>query len=167
MNYPDLIRSLVLVEPGGVLAADLETGLAAAPPAIALGPLYAKVAERIRRGEIDEGLQPTIDMIAGPGGWDRTPEYGRQMLRDNAATLLGQIKEQRAPFARADAEAIRAPTLLIAGERSPASFHHILDGLGSAMRDSWRVVIPNASHASNVDNPKAFEREVLAFLEGR
>ena len=110
-------------------------GLGPSPPAIALGPLYAKAAERIRRGEIDEGLQPTIDMIAGPGGWDRTPESGRQMLRDNAATLLGQIKEQRAPFARADAEAIRAPTLLIAGERSPASFHHILDGLGSALRE--------------------------------
>jgi pimeloyl-ACP methyl ester carboxylesterase len=35
------------------------------------------------------------------------------------------------------------------------------------MRDSRQVVIPNASHASNVDNPKAFEREVLAFLEDR
>jgi pimeloyl-ACP methyl ester carboxylesterase len=89
------------------------------------------------------------------------------MLRDNAATLLGQIKEQRAPFARADAEAIRMPTLLIAGERSPASFHHVVDGLGSALRDSRRVVIPNASHASNIDNPKAFEREVLTFLEDR
>ena len=137
------------------------------PPAIALGPLYAKAAERIRRGEIDEGLRTTIDIIAGPGGWERTPEYRRQMLRGNAATLLGQIKEQRAPFARADAEAIRAPTLLIAGERSPASFHHILDGLERALRNPWRVVIPNGSHASNIDNQKAFEREVLAFLEGR
>ncbi len=27
-NFPDLIRSLILVEPGGVLAMDLETGLA-------------------------------------------------------------------------------------------------------------------------------------------
>jgi pimeloyl-ACP methyl ester carboxylesterase len=89
------------------------------------------------------------------------------MFRDNAGTLLGQIKEQRAPFARADAEAIRAPTLLVAGERSPASFHHTLDGLESALRNARRVVIPNASHFSNVDNPGAFEREVLAFLEGR
>jgi esterase len=166
-NDPDLLRSLVLVEPGGVLAADLETGLPAAPPTLALGPLYAKAAERIRRGEIDEGLQATIDVLAGQGGWDRTPEPARQMLRDNAATLLGQLKEQRAPFARADAEAIKAPTLLIAGEQSPASFHHVLDGLESALRDSRRVVIPNASHSSNVDNPRAFEREVLAFLEGR
>jgi pimeloyl-ACP methyl ester carboxylesterase len=147
-----------------VLAADLETEVAAPPP-LALGPLYTKAAERIRRGEIDEGLKLTVDAIAGPGGWDRTPRPARQMLRDNAATLIGQIKEQRAPFAHADAEAIRAPTLLVAGEQSPASFHHILDGLESALSDSRRVVIPNASHSSNVDNPKAFERAVLTFLE--
>jgi esterase len=166
-NFPAFVRSLILVEPGGVLAADLETGLAPAPPTIALGPLYAKAAERIRLGEIDEGLKSTIDVIAGPGGWDRTPEPNRLVLRDNAATLLGQVKEQRAPFARADAEAIKAPTLLMAGERSPASFHHILDGLETAMRDVRRVVIPNASHSSNLDNPRAFERAVLAFLGGQ
>jgi pimeloyl-ACP methyl ester carboxylesterase len=89
------------------------------------------------------------------------------MLRDNARTMLGQIKESRSAFARADAEAIRAPTLLMAGERSPASFHRILDGLESAIRDVRRAVVPRASHSSNVDNPEAFAREVLAFLDGR
>jgi pimeloyl-ACP methyl ester carboxylesterase len=89
------------------------------------------------------------------------------MFRDNARTLLGQIKESRAPFTRADAEAIKAPTLLIAGERSPASFHHILDGLETALKDVRRAVIPNASHSSNVDNPRVFERAVMAFLAGR
>ena len=88
-------------------------------------------------------------------------------MRDNARTLLGQIKEQRAPYLRADAEAITAPTLLIAGERSPETYHRILDGLESALKDVRRVVIPNASHGSNSDNPEAFNREVLAFLEDR
>jgi esterase len=92
------------------------------------------------------------------------PEPNRQTLRDNAATLLGQVKEQRAPFSRVDAEAIRAPTLLMAGDRSPASFHHTLDGLETALKDVRRVVIPNASHSSNIDNPQAFERAVLDFL---
>ncbi len=165
-KYPRLIRALVLVEPGGVLAADLETGLGPAPPAIALGPLYGGAAERIRRGEIDEALRPTIDVIAGPGAWDRTPASVRQMLRDNARTLLGQIKENRAPFTRADAGAIEAPTLLIAGERSPRAFHHILDGLETALKDVRRAVIPNASHSSNLDNPRAFERAVLDFFAG-
>ena len=138
-----------------------------AQPLIALGPLYAQAAESIRRGEIDEGLKPAIDVIGGPGTWDRTPEPQKQMLRDNARTLIGQIKEQRAPFARADAEAIAAPTLLMAGERSPASFHRILDGLATAIRDVRRAVVPRASHSSNIDNPAAFAREVLAFLDGR
>jgi esterase len=88
-------------------------------------------------------------------------------MRDNAPTLPGQIKEQRAPFSRADAEAITAPTLLMAGERSPESFHRILDGLESALKDVRRVVIPGASHASNSDNPEAFNREAMAFLDDR
>ena len=106
-------------------------------------------------------------MIAGPAAGTGRRNRTARSLRDNAATLLGQIREQRAPFARADAEAIRAPTLLMAGERSPASFHHILDGLEIAIRDVRRVVIPNASHSSNLDNPRTFERAVLAFLATR
>jgi pimeloyl-ACP methyl ester carboxylesterase len=113
------------------------------------------------------GLKRTIDVIVGPGGWDRTPETQKQMFRYNAGTLLGQIKEQRAPFACANVEAIRAPTLLMAGERSSASFRHILDGLEAALKDVRRVVIPNASHSSNLDNPQAFERATLDFLAGR
>ncbi len=166
-NFPDSVRTLTLVEPGGVLSPDLEARLAPGEPLIALGPLYAKAAESIRRGEIDEGLKPAMDVIGGPGTWDRTPEPIKQFRRDNARTLLGQIKEQRAPFTRADAEAIRAPTLLMAGERSPASFHRILDGLESAISDVRRAIVPKASHSSNLDNPEAFAREVLAFLDGR
>jgi esterase len=166
-NFPDLIRTLTLVEPGGALARELEAELPAGEPLIAIGPLYVKAAERIRRGEIDEGLQTVIDVTSGPGSWNWMPERIKQFRRDNARTLLGQIKESRAPFARADAEAIRAPTLLLAGERSPASFHRILDGLETAITDVRRAVIPKASHSSNLDNPAAFAREVLAFLNGR
>jgi pimeloyl-ACP methyl ester carboxylesterase len=120
-----------------------------------------------RRCEIDEGLAPAVDVIYGPGGWANLPEQSKQEMRDNARTLLGQIKKQRAPVSRADVEAIRAPTLLMAGERSPENYHRILDGLQTALKDVRRVVIPAASHGSNIDNPQAFEREVLAFLKDR
>jgi esterase len=166
-DFPGLVRALVLAEPSGVLDASLEPPQAPTSPPIALGPLYSEAAERIRRGEIDDGLAPAVDVICGPGGWANLPEQTKQEMRDNARTLLGQIKEQRAPFSRADAEAIRAPTLLMAGERSPENFHRILDGLQTALKDVRRVVIPGASHVSNIDNPQAFEREVLAFLKDR
>ncbi|MBV8443291.1 MAG: alpha/beta hydrolase [Hyphomicrobiales bacterium] len=166
-NFPGLVRKLVLAEPGGALDASLEPPHAPQNPPIALGPLYTEAAARIRRGETDEALAPTADVIFGPGGWANLPEVKKQQMRDNARTLIGQMKEQRAPFSREDAEAIRAPTLLMAGERSPESFHRILDGLESALKDVRRVVIPAASHGSNIDNPKRFEHEVLAFLEDR
>ena len=166
-HFAGLVRKLVLVEPGGALDASLEPPQAPTGPPIALGPLYAEAAARIHRGEIDEGLAPTIDVIHGPGGWAKLTEEKKQQMRDNARTLIGQIRESRAPFSRADAGAVLAPTLLIAGERSPESFHRILDGLEGALKDVRRVVISGASHGSNIDNPKRFGREVLAFLEDR
>ena len=166
-NFPHLVRALVLAEPGGVLDPSLAPSQAEADPPMALGPLYAEAAERIRRGEIDKGLAPAVDVIIGPGGWKGLSESIKQILRDNARTLLGQIKEQRAPLSRADAQAIRAPTLLMAGERSPRNYHRILDGLQTALREVRRVAIPAASHTSNIDNPQDFEREVLAFLKDR
>lgn len=162
-DHPDLISALVLVEPGGTLAPDLEEGLTPVQT-LALGPLYERAAEKIRRGAVDEALRDTIDVLGGPGAWSLTPEVQKQALRDNARTLIGQVREQRAPFTRADARKITAPTLLVGGDRSPASFQHILDGLERALPDTRRVAIPEASHGSNVDNPEAFSRAVLAFL---
>jgi pimeloyl-ACP methyl ester carboxylesterase len=166
-QFSDLVRALVLAEPGGVLDSSLETGLAPVGPTLALGPLYTATAEQIRRGKIDEGLAPAINSLVGPGGWERMPEPVKQIMRDNAQTLLGQIREVRVPFTRADAEAIRAPTLLMAGEWSPPAFHRILDGMQTAIPDVRRVSISDASHPSNIDNPRDFEREVLAFLKIR
>ncbi len=102
-DFPGLVRKLVLVEPGGALDASLEPPRAPTGAPIALGPLYAEAAARIRRGKIDEGLAPAIEAIHGPGGWAKLPDAKRQQMRDNARTLIGQIRESRSPFSRADA----------------------------------------------------------------
>lgn len=165
-HFPDAVRSLVLQEPGGVLGKDLQTRLP--PPAgqlIETGPMYAEAAEKIRRGEIDTGLALAADAIFAPGGWRGLPEWLKAVYRDNARTLLGQAREQRAPYERADAEAIRAPTLLIAGERTPETFRRIVAALETAIPNVRRVDIPGAGHGSNLEQPEAFARALLAFLD--
>ena len=111
-NFPDLVRALVLAEPGGVLDPSLEPAQAPAGPPIALGPLYTEAARRIRRGEIDEGLAPTVDVILGPGGWTNLAEPIKQIARDNALYA-----------ARADQGATR-PLLArgCAGDQGPNAF---------------------------------------------
>jgi len=165
--FPDRVRTLVLVEPGGVLDASLEPSKTPENPPIVLGSIFGEAAACVRRGEVDESLAPVFDALTGPSGWARSPEQMKTIARDNAYTLLGQIKELRVPFSRKDAEEIVAPVLLMSGERSPEIFQRILDGLQTALKDVRRVVIQGASHGSNYDNPRDFEREVLAFLKDR
>ncbi|MBS0642535.1 MAG: alpha/beta hydrolase [Proteobacteria bacterium] len=166
-EYPHLVRTLVLAEPGGAIDPELEAELPAGPPPIAVGPLFAAAVERIERNAADEGLGLMFDALGGAGYWGGLSDATRQMLRDNARTLIPQLAEQRIPYARTDAARIRVPTLLLGGERSPAGFHRTLDALQAALPSAARGVVPAASHLSNIDNPAAFNATVLAFLEGR
>jgi 3-oxoadipate enol-lactonase len=57
---------------------------------------------------------------------------------------------------------IKTPTLLLAGEEDPALPAVCLTH--QKITSSKMVIIPNAGHLSNLDNPKAFNREVIKFL---
>jgi pimeloyl-ACP methyl ester carboxylesterase len=162
-HFPERVRALILAEPGG----ELDASLAPAPqqPDMPAGvDTFGQAAGHIRRGEVDRGLALFVDTVSGPGAWEALTERARQTMRDNASTLLGQIREQRPPFCRADAEAIRAPTLLIGAERSPPMYARILDALEHHIPDVRRVSIPGTSHPMSHGNPEAFNRAVLDFL---
>src|SRR3569623_758732 len=113
---PDLLRRLILAEPGGELDATLDPDYKGGP-----SPLLARfttAADKIAAGDIDGGLAFFMDTLEGPGTWPRRPPLVKQHLRDNAMTLIGQVRDNRPPFSRADAEAIKMPTLFILGART-------------------------------------------------
>jgi esterase len=166
-RFPDRVRALVLAEPGGDLDASLRPATPAPAEASAPPISFGGAAERIRAGDIDGGLAVFADALGGPGAWEGLSERARQSMRDNAGTLLGQLRERRPPFARADAEAIGAPTLLVGAERSPPAYARILDALERSLKDVRRVTIPGASHPMNRGNPDAFNAAVLDFLASR
>ena len=131
-RWPDRIRSLLLAEPGGTMDVSLQGPGGAAPDAAKHGSYYGPMLEHLRRGETDPALEIFLDAVTGSGTWSRANRRIRQMLRDNANTLFGQVNEQRPPYSRADALAIRAPTLLIGGAKSPPPFPQIIDALAQA-----------------------------------
>ena len=160
-RHPDLVDRLVLAEPRGVLD---DTLLAPGAAPASYSAFITDAVERVRRGEIEEGLRRFYDYALGPGTWDKLPEARKQIGRDNALTLHGQINEGRVPYSRASAEAIGAPTLLVQGERTRPPFIEVIDGLARAIPDVRRVTIPNAGHSMSRDNPLAFNACVLEFL---
>jgi pimeloyl-ACP methyl ester carboxylesterase len=160
---PDLLRRLVLAEPGGDLDATLSPADAAAAPA----PVAARIpaaAEKVLNGDIDGALEMIVDMIDGDDAWRRRPAAAKQQLRDNAFTLIGQVGENRKPFARSEAESIRTPTLLIGGGDTKGSLSATWRVLAQHIPGAKTAVIPGARHWIFDQAPQEFSKVVLEFL---
>jgi pimeloyl-ACP methyl ester carboxylesterase len=162
---PDLVAKLILAEPGGELDASLAPP--DAPPAGARVQSIVEAVELIRAGDVDGGLQVFVDRIDGPGTWARRPAAMKQMRRDNAFTLIGQVNEGRQPFTRAAAEAIRSPTLLIGGARTQGMLPVVLKALAGAIPGARMALIPETTHVMFDQAPQAFSKLVLDFLGER
>ena len=161
---PDLLRQLILAEPGGELDATLDPDYKPGPSPLAAR--FAASAEKIAAGDIDGGLQYFMDTLEGPGAWQRLPAMAKQLLRDNAMTLLGQVRDQRPPFSKADAESIRTPTLFIGGARTKGMLPKVLHTLAAHVQGSRTEIIPGATHPMFEQAPQKYSEIVLNFLAG-
>jgi 3-oxoadipate enol-lactonase len=60
--------------------------------------------------------------------------------------------------------AIRVPTLILVGEHDVTTPVDASESMHAAIASSELVIIPNAAHMSNLENPGAFNAALLAFL---
>ena len=159
---PDLLRKLILAEPGGELDGTLDPNFKPGP-----SPLAARIAASaaiIARGDVDGGLELFMDALEGPGAWKRLPATPKQLLRDNATTLIGQTRDQRPPFSKSDAEAIRTPTLFIGGARTKGTLPLVLHTLAAHVKGSRTEMIEGATHPMFEQQPQRYCEVVLDFL---
>jgi esterase len=159
---PELLRKLVLAEPGGELDATLDPSGAPSQRAVR----FTAAAERVAAGDIDGGLKIFFDAIEGEGAWGRLPAAPRQQLRDNAFTLIGQVGENRQLYTRAQAQSIRTPTLLIGGADTKGALPAVLSALAAQVPGASTAMIPGARHWMFEQAPQQFCEIVLAFLAG-
>jgi pimeloyl-ACP methyl ester carboxylesterase len=161
---PDLLRKLILAEPGGELDGSLDPDVTPGPSPLAAR--FAASADKIAAGDIDGGLEYFMDALEGPGAWKRLPATSKQLLRDNATTLIGQVRDQRPPFSKADAEAIRIPTLFIGGANTRGGLPKVLRALAAHISGSQTAMIPGTTHPMFEQAPQAYCELVLDFLAG-
>jgi pimeloyl-ACP methyl ester carboxylesterase len=161
---PDLLRRLILAEPGGELDATLDPEYQPAPSPLAAR--FEASAAKIAAGDIDGGLQYFMDTLEGPGAWQRVPAMSKQLLRDNAMTLIGQVRDQRPPFSKADAESIRTPTLFIGGAKTKGMLPKVLHALAEHVKGSRTEIIPGTTHPMFEQAPQKYCDIVLNFLAG-
>ena len=163
---PELLRRLVLAEPGGELDATLDPAAATAGPS-QRSARFVAAADKVAHGDIDGALELFFDTIDGEGAWARLPAAPRQQLRDNATTLIGQVGESRRPYSRADAHSIRTPTLFIGGADTKGALPAVLRALAAEVCGARTAIIPGTRHWMFEQAPQEFSRIVLEFLAAK
>ena len=160
-EYPRLVKTLTLADPGGPLQID---GMSEASLPPATNVLRAKVADLIESGAIDAGLELFVDSVSMPGFWRKSPSSFRTMAIDNAATLPKQFRDPLPAYSRDAARDVQCRTLLIEGEKSPRMFRKNVDKLADWVDYAEKQTIAGASHGMNVAKPGVFNRLVHAFV---
>lgn len=156
LAHADQVQSLTLADPG----------IGRPEASDQRGSFRSQANARIEAGQVDEGLSIFIDAVSGAGTWPRMVPWFQQMARENARTLLGQIREPALPVDMAAVAALTMPVLLIGGALSPAPYPATLDLLAQTLPDAQRVSIAGSSHGMNIGNPKAFNQAITTFLLG-
>ena len=162
-DYPYLVKSLTLADPGGPLQID-GTPEASLPPATTA--LRAQVADLIVDGAIEEGLEMFVDSVSMPGIWRKSPAGFRAMAIDNAGTLPKQFRDPLPAYTRAAAGGVTCRTLLIAGEKSPRMYRDNVDKLAEWIAHVDKRRVAGASHGMNVTHAAEFNRLLEAFVNG-
>ncbi|AXE95635.1 alpha/beta fold hydrolase [Paraburkholderia terricola] len=160
-EYPRLVKTLTLADPGGPLQID-RAPEAALPPATNV--LRAKVADLIESGAIDAGLELFVDSVSMPGFWRKSPASFRTMAIDNAVTLPKQFRDPLPAYSHDAARDVKCRTLLIEGEKSPRMFRNNVEKLADWIDYADKQTIAGASHGMNVAKPAVFNRLVHAFV---
>jgi pimeloyl-ACP methyl ester carboxylesterase len=101
------------------------------------------------------------------------PNFGASAERRASAhrNATGLVRAGRGMLTQKDARVIsslpdiRAPTLVLVGA-DDAPFLNAADYMAAKIPGARKVVIANAGHAANIDQPAAFNEAVLSFLGG-
>lgn len=172
-------RAIIGLSMGGVLAQQLAIAHPDLVQALVLVNTFAHLhspntlarLRALRRASRlwTHGMTGVGDMIAS----SLFPHPEQKTLRDRAAQ---QISSNPRPvywqmmlmLARVDLRPhladIRAPTLVVIGERDSTVPRAACEALAQHILGAQRVILPDSGHASPIDQPDAFNRAVLGFL---
>lgn len=95
------------------------------------------------------------------------PETAPPPSDEAAKEQMQAMRRERSESLWADVKAITTPTLLMRGAISKILSEEAAKETVAAMTDAELVVIPNAGHSVQGDNPQAFATELKAFIDRR
>ncbi|MFD1195562.1 alpha/beta fold hydrolase [Seohaeicola saemankumensis] len=163
VERPDLVRSLVLVEPVFFSVAMADR------PDLKVGqePNMALYRAALAAGDRDAAAEAFASLWGDGRGWEQLPESQRQAM---AARI--HLIEAGHPAIYGDCagmlsggklERIACPVLLIRGSDSPVAISVINDGLARRIPDAVQIEVPDAGHMVPMTHPAVVAEVIRSF----
>jgi pimeloyl-ACP methyl ester carboxylesterase len=177
-DHPDLVRSLVLVEPAvsTLLVADQTSGAQAlglllkSPSTALSGRRFQTKSlkpslEALKNGDSAKAVELNVDGVQDkPGAFNGLPADAKEMMLANARTIA-ELKTTFPRFTATEAKKISMPTFIVNGEMSSAWLRKIGELMVKVVPGSKRTLTPGSRHFPHMENPEFFNSNVLSFLE--
>ena len=167
LNHPELVRTLTLGEPPVI---SLLNNVAGGDTIWENWETKVKIpaADEFKRGNNERAVDIFVGGIIGDSlAFSKTPETYRDMMMENILELRG-IALNDETFIKVtcnELKKIKRPVLLVGGAKSPILLTSILNELEHCLSNKKRVILPNASHGLQNDNPSEFNKITLTFID--
>ena len=166
-TQPQLVRTVTLAEPGLFsLLAETPDGKVALE---AWSKDAAGIAAALKEGDSVKAAKQLVQVVTGHPAekFDELPPALRRVLLDNARTMPLLFSSPPELVTCEALKGIKAPTLVVRGERTPQLFVKTNEAVLGCIAGSREAVVLRASHAMSFDNPAGFNRVVLDFIAGK
>ena len=167
MEHPELIRTVTLGEPpvmpllqnvsGGDTIIDKFVKSSITPAAAAF-----------RSGDNQKGVSLFVGGVTGDSSFfSKMPAEAQAMIMSNVLELRGIALSKNIfpPISCEDLKKIKIPVLVMTGEKTLLFFSVISEELNKCLTNKEKVILSNATHGLEMENPIDFNKIVLEFID--
>lgn len=164
LERPDLVRSLVLIEPPLFAAARAGGASAFAP----FQADHLRVAQTLADGSREDAAALFHGIWGNGVAFDDLPPRQQHYMADRIHFIAAQnpflLNDTAGLLRYMGLESVGVPVLLVEGTASPAIVGAVQDELARRLPQVTRLVVPDAGHMVPISHPGAVAEAVMAHL---
>jgi 3-oxoadipate enol-lactonase len=156
LRFPERTRALALCNTSG-----------RTPPALL--PVWSQRLREAQESGMKSQVEPTLARWFTRGFIERAPlnvaRIATMIAGTSVAGYAAAIEAIQGLDTLGRLSSVDVPALVVTGQQDPVATPEVATTLSQHLRHSQLVVLPDAAHLSNVEQPVAFAEIVGAFLE--
>lgn len=166
-DYPELVRSLMLGEPFfPSLVQNVPGGDTMLNNFIT--KTFMPVIEAFKINDSEKAVRALMAGVMGDSlYYSRLPRQFHEIMMSNTPELKGIVfsKNIFPQVTCDDIKKVKAPVLLLKGDKSPLVFSAVIDELNRCLSNKEKATLANTTHGLEYESPHEYNKIVLGFID--